>query len=404
MIKTEILENCLNLILPKKSKHTCSESKRLATCMDKFLATLGDGFQHTLPVSFILKLTSSCNLRCKHCFYSGEKEYYNQENELSKNEWISFINYLSDEINPLGIALTGGEVFLRKDVFEIIECIKNKNIPLTIQTNATLITEEYAEDLSKLLFCKTDKLSVSLDGADEESHDFIRGAGSFKKTISAIKALRKYEIPISVNLTLTTVSAPNMTKIFNLCSQLGVKQISINKFKVCNNEHSYLKLDEEKSLEYTSQIIEESKRFPEINANIKSVNIYDYLGTEEGRDLLDKYLTSNKIERNRCYTCHNHNRATISSVGNVFLCSMDETQNAIIGNIRKQNFLDIWNNRFASPYFQPRTLETIKCNDCKYIGLCSGGCMVSSYMKYGDINMPPNECTYFDIKKGLNDK
>ena len=400
MLEVKILEECLDLILPKKTNNTDCESNRLASCIKKFYSTLGDGYQFSIPAFFVLKLTSSCNLRCKHCFYSGETEYYNRQNELSTQEWINFIDYLGDEINPLGIAITGGEILLRKDVIEIIEHIKTKRVPLSIQTNATLVTEEIADKLSKILYYKTDGISISLDGADKASHDFIRGNGSFDKTVSAIRILRKYDIPISVNLTLTTVSAPNITKIFGLCKELGVNYISINKFKVCNEKHAYLKLDEIKSIEYTNAIIKEYKKYPEINAKIKTLNIFDFIALEEGRNLLDKHLVTDEFKEIRCYSCHNHSRATISSTGDVFLCSMDESSDAVIGNIREQDFIDIWENRFSSPYFQPRNFKTLKCSDCKYMGLCGAGCMASAYQKYGDINMPPAECTYFQTMKG----
>ena len=160
VLSANILETCLNLILPKEIDNTSCESERLATCISKFNSTLDSGYQFSIPTHFILKLTSSCNLRCKHCFYSGEKEYYNRGNEMSKDEWINFINYSVDEINPLGFAITGGEIFLREDTLEIIKCIKDKSIPLSIQTNATLITDDIAKNLSELLFFKTDSISI----------------------------------------------------------------------------------------------------------------------------------------------------------------------------------------------------------------------------------------------------
>ena len=87
------------------------------------------------PFSVAWQITSRCNLRCKHCYYI-DKDYSSKE--ITKERFKEIL----DELNELGIVeinLTGGEPFIRKDIFEIISYIKQKNIALKISTNATLI-------------------------------------------------------------------------------------------------------------------------------------------------------------------------------------------------------------------------------------------------------------------------
>jgi len=120
---------------------------------------------------------------------------------------------------------------------------------------------------------------------------------------------------------------------------------------------------------------------------------------------LDNYIQNQNItvSEGKCLACHRHNKLTVSSQGNVFLCSMDESKEATLGNLREKSFYEIWENRFNIPYFQKRDITTTKCKDCKYIALCGTGCMASAYKKYGDINMAPAECNYFkEYLRGLN--
>lgn len=101
------------------------------------------------------------------------------------------------------------------------------------------------------------------------------------------------------------------------------------------------------------------------------MDIFDFLKIAAGRKILDAYLEENKpkILENQCLSCHNHNKIVISAKGDVFLCSMYESDDTTLGNLHEKDFYEIWENRFNTPYFQNvtflqqnvKTVNTLPC-------------------------------------------
>lgn len=394
------LEDIFNLFInnEKKLLRMHSTQGRNLSCVEKYRHSVPLNYLYAFPNNVILKVTENCNLRCKHCFYEGNPNFYNKTGELTTEELKKLIDFLVNEINILSITLTGGEVFTQKDFLDILIHIKKKNLITTIQTNGILIDSEIAKKLGKILNPKTDAIQVSLEGADESSNDAIRGNGIFKKATQAMNLLRKNNINVQINTTLTTISAPNMNKMFELCNILDVNKLSISKYEVCNENQKYLSLSPTELLEYSYYILNTAQKFYNVKLKYKALTIFDFLKISEGKSLLESYIENNqlKVSEKKCLSCNFHDKITISSGGNIFFCSRDDSDVAILGNIREKNFYDIWENRFNTPYFQKRDMTTTRCKKCKFIPLCNTGCMVSAYKTYGDINCAPAECPYFE--------
>ena len=402
MLNKQYIQSALNLFINERNKRVFDESQ---SCSKKYKRSLPIGYCLDYPNMASLKVTADCNLRCKHCYYSGEPSTYTPNDDFSTDDIFELIDFLIDDLHILSLTLTGGEPFLRKDFIDIISHAKSKYIPLIIQTNGTLLTEEDVKELSKILYPKTDAIYISLEAANKEAHDSIRGKGNFDKAINAIKLLKRYNLPVQINSTLTSASAPDLENLFDLCDSLNVDNLSIAKFDVCHENHKYLDVNLEDIICCSHRIFKKMKSYPHIFTNIKIVSIYDLLKLDEGRKLLNEYLKKHpqKLNKKVCLSCHNHNRIIISAKGDVFLCSKYESEDTNLGNLRESDFYEIWERRLSHPYFQKRNLTTVKCKDCKYIHLCAAGCIASAYKKYGDINMAPAECLYFEeYMRGLN--
>ncbi|MBO7672783.1 radical SAM protein [bacterium] len=402
MLKKQYIKSAFQLFADERKK---SSPNTGLSCVQKYKRSLPVGFCHSYPNTVSLKVTADCNLRCKHCYYSGKPAVYNPDNDFSSEDIFKLIDFLVDDLNILSLTLTGGEPFLRQDFTEIICHAKTKNLPLVIQTNGTILTERNIKDLSEILYPKTDIIHISLDGADRESHDSIRGKGAFDKTIKTIKLLRKYNLPVQINSTLNSASAKNLENLFELCDSLKVNRLSISKFHVCHENHKYLDVSLEDTIYCAHKIHKKMKENPHIFAKTKIIDIHDLLKLAEGKKLLDEYLEKHpqKLHEDECLSCHNHNKIVISAKGDIFLCSTYESEDTCLGNLRKTDFYEIWENRLSNPYFQKRDLSTVKCKDCKYIPLCGAGCPASAYKEYGDINYAPAECSYFkEYIRGLN--
>lgn len=132
-----------------------------------------------------LYITEHCNLDCIHCFL-GSKSQIHLGFEKIKSVIEEFEN-----MQGLRLILTGGEPLLHPDFWRINDIIGEYAIRTIMLSNGTLITEDIARRLN------VNEVQISLDGW-EDSHEVIRGAGTFQKTISAIEKLKNSGITVSI--------------------------------------------------------------------------------------------------------------------------------------------------------------------------------------------------------------
>ena len=152
------------------------------------------------PRSFTLQwhLTEKCNLKCKHCYQN--LDYIKKELNLKTKLKIidDFVKFCRKIERKPRFSFTGGEPFLiKKQLYTLLAyCKKNyPTIESSILTNGTLITEK---DISILKSSNISYIQVSLDGAFEQTHDFIRGKGTFKKALKTLRLLKKNGIKTAV--------------------------------------------------------------------------------------------------------------------------------------------------------------------------------------------------------------
>ena len=92
-------------------------------------------------------VTGQCNLRCRHCYMSAPDYKYK---DLSTDECLNIIDQM-EQANVASVSITGGEPFVRKDIWIILEYIRKKGIVITqIYTNGILVTEEVLNRLEEL--------------------------------------------------------------------------------------------------------------------------------------------------------------------------------------------------------------------------------------------------------------
>ena len=108
------------------------------------------------PIAAEICLTSACNLQCSHCYQHHDKNKYN----LPKNTVLEIIDKIIEVFNSKRLVLTGGEVFMYPDFYELMDIIHDKYISklssLTIITNGTLI------DVSKVKVWDCKKITFSI--------------------------------------------------------------------------------------------------------------------------------------------------------------------------------------------------------------------------------------------------
>jgi AdoMet-dependent heme synthase len=175
-------------------------------------------------------LTERCNLRCRHCYQEGQSDQ-----ELSFAEILGTIDEIAEMIttwsDSYGLSfspsftVTGGEPFLRGDLFEILEAMRQKGFDLFLLSNGILIDREKAEGLAQL---GVKGVQISLEGP-EDVHESIRGRGSFSASIRGIGYLVTAGIQVTLNMTLSKLNAGFISPMADLTKALGVKRLGFSR-------------------------------------------------------------------------------------------------------------------------------------------------------------------------------
>jgi radical SAM protein with 4Fe4S-binding SPASM domain len=148
----------------------------------------------TCPSSLLLQwhVTERCNLRCAHCYqegYRGEELGFPGLLDILA-QFLHLLDALRAAGNPAirgHITVTGGEPFVRRDLLDLLEAFAahHGRFSFAVLTNGTLIDASMARRLSEL---GVGFVQVSVEGA-QATHDRIRGAGDYARTVAAIEHL-----------------------------------------------------------------------------------------------------------------------------------------------------------------------------------------------------------------------
>jgi len=151
-------------------------------------------FKKKIPLMVSWALTYRCNRRCIYC-----RIWELNRQELATSEVISRI----DKFSSLGtqcITFTGGEPLMREDIGEIINYASRKGIFIKINSNGSMIPRRIP------VLGRLGSLSLSFDGP-EEIQDYIRGQGSYREVVEAVRVAQSYGVKVSF---LTVLSKVNL--------------------------------------------------------------------------------------------------------------------------------------------------------------------------------------------------
>lgn len=164
-------------------------------------------FKNRIPISGHFELTGRCNLRCRHCYCL----FRNEKDSLNTLEVFAILESLKKS-GVFGLVLTGGEIFMRKDILDILAWLDRERFVIRINTNGTLVDEKTVQTLAG--FSNIHRIHVSLYGAEEGVHDAItRSPGSFRKTLRALHLLREAGLDLRINCSVMKSNVDSYTDI-----------------------------------------------------------------------------------------------------------------------------------------------------------------------------------------------
>ncbi len=192
-----------------------------------------DGRADRLPVGAVYEATMRCNLHCEFCYVL---DFLNIEGEWRQEMTLDRLKQAFPDQPGFQVSLTGGEIFMRKDIMSVLDLFREKGYSCGyLTTNGTIITDERAEALADLAAAGFLKhISVSVDGPGD-LHDRARGLkGTFERTTAGLRRLqdaakRKHApLRVSINTTVAHESLDALDEMVDVAGELGVDAIGLN--------------------------------------------------------------------------------------------------------------------------------------------------------------------------------
>ncbi len=337
------------------------------------------------------ELTNACNLACIHCRANAIKEPL--PDELTTSEAKDFVNELV-EYKPI-VILTGGEPLLRSDVYEIARYATSRGLRVVLATNGTLLTPEIVR---KLKSAGIQRVSVSIDGSNAETHDTFRGeSGAFDAALRGINILKNEGMNFQINTTITKRNIDEIPRIYELALELNASALHI--FLLVPTGRGEEIVDDEIPPEEYERVLnwfyDKSK---DKRIQLKATCAPHYFRIMRQRAKAEGITITKETHGFEAMTkgCLGGSAfCFVSSKGDVYPCGYLP---ALAGNIRKQSFKTIWEKSHVFNDLRDAGKLKGKCGECEYRTVC-GGCRARAYAATGNYLAEEPYCVYVPLKK-----
>ena len=167
-----------------------------------------------VPFAVHFDVTYRCNERCIHCYLD-----HDDHGEMTTSE----IKGLLDQIAEAGtflLTFSGGEIFMRRDIFELLEYARRLLFNVKIKTNAVMIRQAEAERLLRL---GIDQIQISIYSHRPQVHDFItKLPGALKRSLEAIRFLKSHGLNVVIANVMMKSNMADRAGVQALARELGV--------------------------------------------------------------------------------------------------------------------------------------------------------------------------------------
>jgi radical SAM protein with 4Fe4S-binding SPASM domain len=168
------------------------------------------------PRLIFWEVTKGCNLRCIHCRATATE--LSSPTDLSTTKALDIIDQIVTVSNPI-LVLSGGEPLYRSDIFQLARYAGDKGLRVALATNGTLVTKEVARMIADSAI---KRVSISLDGADAATHDAFRGIpGAFEAALYGFRNLKEVGMSVQINMTIARHNAEQLPRVLDLAKSVG---------------------------------------------------------------------------------------------------------------------------------------------------------------------------------------
>jgi radical SAM protein with 4Fe4S-binding SPASM domain len=329
--------------------------------MSGLIAEMGaKALKLNVPLSVQLDLTYRCNERCIHCYLD-----HDDHGEMTTAEIKDLLDQMADA-GVFYLTISGGEILMRRDFFEILEHARVRTFCVKLKTNGVLIREKEAARLREL---GVETVQISIYSHRPEVHDAItKMPGSFRQSIDAVRFLRKQGLTVTMANVLMVQNAHDYQSVRALALELDAKfTIDPTITPMMDGDRSILNLNVEQAA------LQEVFRNEDLVGNVEEFCAPPRGVDEEALDMLP------------CSA--GHTSCYVSPYGDVYPCVQFPLPT---GNVRRTKFVDIWRD---SPQFKEVRSITLRdmpsCSKCAHGATCTR-CPGLAYME-GNMRGPSSQ-------------
>ena len=303
--------------------------------------------------------TLRCNMKCRHC--GSDCRVSSLHPDMPFEDFAKVLRRIKEQYDShkIMVIITGGEPLMRKDIEQCGRAIYDMEFPWGIVSNGLLMTPQKIDGLLK---AGLHSATISLDGF-EDDHEWMRGIkGSFRNASQAINILAneptiKFDVVTCVN----NRNYDSLPQFKEFLISLGLKEWRL--FTVFPVGRAAQDPDLQLSNERFRGLMEFIRQTRKEGRIMASYGCEGFLGEYEGE------------VRDHLFTCQAG--LSVSSVmidGDISACASIRSDFSQ-GNIYKDDFWDVWENRFE-PYRNRQWMKQVEpCNTCKLFRYCEGGGM-----------------------------
>ncbi|MBT3418441.1 MAG: radical SAM protein [Flavobacteriales bacterium] len=320
--------------------------------------------EEDVPFAVILETTYNCNEKCVHCFNPGAARNDEEKSQRNNREEIDIKHYekLLDELKELGvpkIILTGGDPFVKKDIWKLIELIYERDFFFDLYTNGLGLLGR-CEKLAEF-FPQSVGLSI-YSGVDEDHNSITRVPNSLQKSLKCAEELAILGVPLYFKTPLMKNNVTSYYTLHDLAKKYGaIVQIDVTLTDSVDGDSAITE-----QLQIDGELLEIVLRDPEIPL---------YVGPEA-----PEY---GKAERDKdaAFCGAGTNIMSITPEGDITPCNSFPTQ---FGNLKENSFINVWKKNQALTSW--KTIKIQDYDECGTHDRCSfcNRCPGQSFIEHGN--------------------
>jgi mycofactocin radical SAM maturase len=320
------------------------------------------------PICLTWEITYGCNLACIHCLSSSGRR---DPRELSTAEARAVIDELHD-LQVFYVNIGGGEPTIRADFYDLVDYSVSRGVGVKFSTNGSTLTPARARRLSGTDYVD---VQISIDGADAETNDAVRGPGSYATARRAMDYLAEAGFgPFKISVVVTRENAGQLDALEQLAAGYGA-QLRLTRLRPSGRG-----ADSWARLHPTAD---------------QQVALYHWLVGRPGVLTGDSFFHLSALGEplpglNLCgagrVVC------LIDPVGDVYACPFVLHPEFRAGNVRDPGgFTDVW--RESDLFLELRRPASAgACASCGSYDACQGGCMAAKFFIGLPLDGPDPEC------------